>query len=281
MGVLSARQTRATVPLSNLPERTKQVDNTVVGATCPLGGGTVSYLSAFCQRDVNGQYWLSLVGRVDFNTITLTDSTFLTLPGIAFNALRGSFSFATEAVRTGRGVTNTDQLWATTDGGCSVLWWDLYLPITGKPSWFDANREAGFSITAQVENASASSSGLLPSYEKVTIDMAGDNQVASGTAIFIKMDNLVVASFKNVTRAGGAGGDFTTATPMAGLPASFRPSSGEFDVFGRAGAIFYGVQISSSGRVNFLTRTSSDVSAQASGTGPGANVNLSLSYLVD
>ena len=172
MGVLSARQTRATVPLSNLPERTEWVDNSVLdvgtastGLSNPPTGAT--NLDGMCYKDSNGVYWLRFNGEI--TGMTSAASTRWKFTGV--NVDPGAYQGCVVAWQAGslttlyavreNGADNFIAEFSGTITGSLLIFGDV--PLLGKPTWFDANREAGFSIAAQVEPFNGASDGLMTS----------------------------------------------------------------------------------------------------------------------
>lgn len=165
MTVLSKNLTRATVPLSNLPERTKIVGNSVLGLTVDGAGfGTFSSSTAgYCQKSSDGRYWIHVEFHYTGTGNTTGHDIYYNTFSKADSGVGGGAWIDTEG---GLGATNIksnigDRLqvnYATNqDRGLGGFSFECT-----KPSWFDANKEAGFSIAAQVEDATATTSGLAP-----------------------------------------------------------------------------------------------------------------------
>ena len=186
MTALSAKLTRGTVPLSNLPERTKIVDNSVMGLTIDgQGFGTFRpSTSGYCTKDADGKYWIHVeyaytgTGNTAghdlyFNTFSKADAS----EGGGAWAYVDALSAAAVSTRTNIGdriqityATNQDR----GIGGFSFQ-------VT-KPTWFDANREAGFSINAQVEETTPTTAGLAPARSSIITFMSGNGD-AQGTVL--------------------------------------------------------------------------------------------------
>ena len=156
MTALSSKLTRGTVPLSNLPERTDWVDNSVMGATVD-NGSTISYANYQVTKDSNGVYWLEWNMRTNDAGTSFTHVVTLTNLGTTF--VGGSFQHAAVYDQAANGCTMNDgtNTFSVSFSGSSKTNFTAYGKgrLAGKPSWFDANREAGFSINAQVEAALA------------------------------------------------------------------------------------------------------------------------------
>jgi hypothetical protein len=239
MGNLSKKLTRAVVPLSNLPERTSDVDDTTLSVSVSaFGGGTATLNSnsesvGRVRKDANGVYYFS--GTWSGNVTTSGSPTIIDVDfdGLTFDNLVSGSNIGYAVY----GVTSTDTYGCFANGSSGIrvrgpfpnTTTELYVtvtdaPLTGKPSWFDANREAGFSIAAQVEEATDTTPGLLPYYKTETKTLDGDfNFDSSNTLIrFTRIGNVVTIT------AGAAVGINTltvaTSATTSFVPAEYRPT---------------------------------------------------------
>lgn len=168
MSRLSSKVTRALVPLSNLPERSKWVDETVATITSNATGWVFKYAKMRAERDSDGNWRLR--GSVSSSRTSTTANANITIAGVVFGAnpdlspIFGSdqpvsYYFGTDGyAQAGTGNMPCGTLTGAT-AGFNVT---FDVAIKDKPTWFDANKEAGFSIAAQVEDATATTSGLAP-----------------------------------------------------------------------------------------------------------------------
>jgi hypothetical protein len=198
MTTLSDKLTRGTVPLSNLPERTKIVDNSVMGLTID-GAGLGTFrpsTSGYCTKDADGKYWIHVeyaytgTGNTTghdlyFNTFSKADAS----EGGGAWAYVDALSAAAVSTRTNIGdriqityATNQDR----GIGGFSFQ-------VT-KPTWFDTNREAGFSINAQVEEGTPTTAGILKSNLTKTKASTGGDHTSSGTISGLTFNNLKIGT---------------------------------------------------------------------------------------
>lgn len=171
MGVLSARQTRATVPLSNLPERTTFVDETVVpitfsGASSPTG----SRCTLRSYKDANGIYWLQGIMEADgspldsdFDLILDNAGGSITFWSVQHQSVTASCrsSGVAVAITEQRANAGANSISIKSDSSLNEVWVEINVRLNAKPTWFDANREAGFSIAAQVDAFDGVSTGLM------------------------------------------------------------------------------------------------------------------------
>jgi len=188
LGKLSSKLNVAQVSLSNLPMQTKMMTDSVVGVT----GESVSLgNSEFqCFRDSNGVYSLYInfdgsVGSSSSHTLTLD------LGGTTFSGNQ-ALSESTLSTRIARAVSGTNTMilsGATTTGvrpnGTVVL--------AGKPSWFDANREDGVTVLAQIGSGTTTTEGLVykPDADSVNIT-SGDINTTSATFVDVTGTTLTV-----------------------------------------------------------------------------------------
>ena len=276
MSRLSSKVTRALVPLSNLPERTVWVDNTVVGATCALTGQAIDHFDALVYRDSNGQYVLRFSGRVDFSSATLTNGILFSLPNINFlNGSRDAFNLSTETFQSVRGITNNNgangELWASTSGPCTAIWIDGELQLASAPTWFDANKEAGFSIAAQVEDATATTSGLIPAFEEGTYTPTASSLVNCSInhmelASYIRVGNSVtVWGYVNFFNPGSGDASLQISLPFASNFTAANQAAGSGITAWSPDAYQTHFMINAntgSGNVNLFTKQAANPSAQ-------------------
>ena len=201
MGVLSARQTRATVPLSNLPERTEWVDDSVldiVGASTGTGAATsIHFARARCLRTHDNLYILEFIvnmtttsgtaGRIAFTGCDLNGGNFE-------RAIVGSTVGAANVRRTYREEAQ-NRIVCEIDAGVATRYgFEGTIDLAGKPSWFDANREAGFSITAQVDSGTPSVTGLAYA-PRVQRKERTTNVGSTGIISELTFNNLIVGNW--------------------------------------------------------------------------------------
>lgn len=193
MTKLSSQITAAQVSLSNLPERTVWVDDTVLQVVSTSSGFSnppvsTPYLEAMSYRDSNGVYFLRFSGHLVLSGGA--DNTRFGFFGCDFNIgniFRAFSAWETAAERTlyAQGENNQNRLIVQATGNMSVISIAGDVQLASKPSWFDANREAGFSVAAQIESATANSKGLLPPPSQMTDELAtslGHKEYFHGTA---------------------------------------------------------------------------------------------------
>ena len=244
MTKLSSQITAAQVSLSNLPERTKAVDDVVlkiveastgiVGSTAATG---VDNAWAIASKDANGVYFL------DFN-VTLTNAGGTAHMGFRFTGVTlaaevQSFYGGPIAALHGLsyyngGVDDYFRVQATSN----VAEFTAYgrVKLSGKPSWFDANREAGFSVAAQIESATDTTLGLVKTfnttltntgvvgdYEEVTVELVNDGAAnINGTIVFVRIGRLVTMGFDEPS--GLTHDSVTSASTSAGvIPSGWEP----------------------------------------------------------
>lgn len=169
MTTLSDKLTRGTVPLSNLPERTVWVDENVLQIVATSGGGAnnptaVPFAKARVTKDSNGVYHLEAELSL---TRTAGTSINFKMAGVSVDnsgTLEHTFQITNDngggAPLYARILNDEFQAltFSTTTTGYAA---SISVVLDAKPSWFDANREAGFSINAQVEAFDGVSNGLM------------------------------------------------------------------------------------------------------------------------
>jgi len=190
MSSLSEKLVRGQVQLSSLPEQTKWVDETIVSLSTDFGGA-VEYSKFRCTRDSNGVFSLDFTFAIEGTSGNATHTVTLGLGGTTFAALQalttsinsGVVALTTAStnnlVQTGTSVT------AVRVSGTAIL--------TGKPDWFDANREEGFSVLAQIGNATADDAGLVykPVSAKLNLD-SGDITTTSSSLVDVTGVTLTI-----------------------------------------------------------------------------------------
>jgi hypothetical protein len=201
LSALSEKTVKGQVSLSNLPEKTVWVTTSTQPITLANHVGTVSAESSefMCYRDSNGQYVLRMSIGQEYSA---ADGNFqLHLTGIVFanysQGLAGMAQNGASAVTLRRAASesSSDQISLEVLTGVPDLGTCNKLQITGdvllasKPSWFDANREAGVSIIAQIDEATATTAGLVKILPIVKYSLTSTGYTSNATMDFDTEDS--------------------------------------------------------------------------------------------
>jgi hypothetical protein len=197
MTALSSKLTRGTVPLSNLPERTVWVDENVVSVS-NSNGGTVRRADFQCFKDANNNYSIYYSIFIDGATGSGGHVITLGLGGAVFKT--GYDEAGTAGVGVGRiayTLQGTSNIQAVNGGSDATIVIAGFGQLDGKPSWFDANREAGFSINAQVEETTPTTAGLAPARSSLISYMSGTGTAQGNVIPFDTPYESVGSGFSN------------------------------------------------------------------------------------
>ena len=242
MSRLSSKVTRALVPLSNLPERTVWVDDTVLNVTESTSLNFVpDNVRGRCLKDSAGKYVFEFIisGSKDSSSgpinLSMTGISASYNQVITVNQANGTsnamFYSVTDEINTGgHTAANTTEMISGT------------IVLDTRPSWFDANKEAGFSIAAQVEDATATTTGLVNptggsssqqvfggTYTPVLSNVNMDTLGTANTFYFTRIGPIVTVAGQISGQVAGAAGDqFTMSLPID-PDSNF---SGEFNLSG-------------------------------------------------
>jgi hypothetical protein len=149
-----------TVRLNDLTRKTTDLDTSVVSVTPPTGG-TVDFARFQAYSDSLGNY------RLDYE-LQITGAPSATYHEIALGLGGATFSYGSAATSA---VTSATVIVAAANAGAASIFQssatartDIVIsgsaPLSGKPSWFDANAENQTAIDAQVDVATATVPGL-------------------------------------------------------------------------------------------------------------------------
>ena len=205
MGRLSNQITAAQVSLSNLPEQTKLI--TSLTPTSIDTALLINYFEIQAKKDSAGNYLVSGACRFRASSVpySVEQWSVLYIPGVT--AIDGA-AHAASLGHTGWNFYGTTAMQAYVDGtggalrlqlkASASLDWHLgseYIsvsfsdvPVASKPTWFDANREDGFNVSAQIEHATSTSAGLVKADRFYQTALTGD--VYGGVCATVS--NLVV-----------------------------------------------------------------------------------------
>jgi hypothetical protein len=213
--IAKLQHTGTTVTLNDLTRRTKEVDDSVVSVSNDQGG-TVSAAKFWARGSSEGDYRLFYELTVTGASSSVTHIITLGL-GTTFSAqVAGNSSASVDAyVHTNSGAATLSQ---TTGSATTTVQVSGSAPLAAKPPWFDAYAENSQSIDAQVEEATATTAGLIPNYEYYTASLDGD---LTGNVYVVKVGKLVTVSTNVVSH----GSLVTVSTNVNFLPARFRPQS--------------------------------------------------------
>lgn len=243
MSSLSSKLVRGQVQLSNLPEQTKWVENDVLDilaanslgdmASAPTSTKPTAVTGAWgrATRDSKGKYFLEFNVELDFsgndNHRQFWFAGVQSSSSTEYNISSSMISPTTRVIESKK-VSSVSRLSMTLDTIQSSVTMVVSgtLPLTGKPDWFDANREEGFTVLAQIGNATATEPGLLPRYQ------TEQAFIPDTTAGFSTSDSLHCTRIGNVVTLtpNEVWGHSSSATPStaAGLiPVDFRPRTDE------------------------------------------------------
>jgi hypothetical protein len=159
-------------------------------------GGSVDYAQFRATKDSNGTYfleWKLRIGGASSNSahsVTLGLGTTWAFSPLIQTGYSNEGHVNTYVHMVG-GQARLDIGYESakdtfTIGGSGVL--------AGKPSWFDANREAGFSINAQVEEGTPTTAGILKSNLTKTKASTGGDHTSSGTISGLTFNNLKIGT---------------------------------------------------------------------------------------
>ena len=217
MTTLSDKLTRGTVPLSNLPERTEWVDDSVLdilganslGAMAAIAANQkptgVTFARGMSYKDSNGEYFFRFQVQVTCGTATdVLRFWFTGLTSVPINNEYYSINAEDTFEANGQiklSAKENDSRIFIRKGGASTATVTVSgdVRLSAKPTWFDANREAGFSINAQVEEATDTTAGLVKATKFQSKTMPADVAADGGTKTLITMNGLTPGKSYRVT----------------------------------------------------------------------------------
>lgn len=179
MAKLSDINSVTIVPLADLTARTKET--TLTFTSTPAGWSTTKAVGV-CTRDSNGQY------RLKFNIAGSHDGTAnitLGVSGVTFDSTANNFQSITGvgdgAIGDIRAYVNpgTSNITFGSASNTTTTRVSGNVLLAGKPSWFDANQENTFSVDARIDNATATTPGLLPGIADSTVFLDRGNGYGS------------------------------------------------------------------------------------------------------